>query len=218
MSILRIKIGGVINQRKLMGGLGKRFVMLRRSSHRGSEINGNKYSIAAVYKWMQNSAEKVDWTDWIWNRYNIPKTSFIVWLAMLNKLKTRDTLMKLGISNTDRCLLCDAAVESHKHLFFYCQYSRRCLLLIGKWLGVREVHFDIQKTWKHWKRCFKDPIFRKISFASLADLVYKLWSVRNTAFWNHAIQIPEILCHKVCSEVVDRCHQLINQNWKRKHC
>ncbi|XP_021760244.1 uncharacterized protein LOC110725080 [Chenopodium quinoa] len=167
---------------------------------------------------MQNSAEKVDWTDWIWNRYNIPKTSFIVWLTMLNKLKTRDTLMKLGISNTDRCLLCDAAVESHKHLFFDCQYSRRCLLLIGKWLGVREVHFDIQKTWKHWKRCFKDPIFRKISFASLADLVYQLWSVRNTAFWNHAIQIPEILCHKVCSEVVDRFHQLINQKWKRKHC
>ncbi|XP_021729765.1 uncharacterized protein LOC110696721 [Chenopodium quinoa] len=168
MCTLWLRTGGLIGHRRLRGGPGKR----------------------------SGSAEKVEWTDWIWSRYNIPKTSFIALLAILNKLRIRDTLFKHRISNTDRCLLCGNDIESLQHLFFDCAYSRRCLLVICDWLKIQEGRFNIISTWKHWKKEFKDPILRKIGFASLAALVYYLWSARNSFFKNQAMSIPKILCHK----------------------
>ncbi|XP_021724874.1 uncharacterized protein LOC110692183 [Chenopodium quinoa] len=98
-----------------------------------------KYSIAAVYNWSQGTDEKVNWTDWIWSRYNIPKTAFITWLEILNKLRTRDMLFKHGIYDTDVCLFCDADVDCRELLSCCCVvvfpvFVVLCVAVM--WLGV----------------------------------------------------------------------------------
>ncbi|XP_021743107.1 uncharacterized protein LOC110709204 [Chenopodium quinoa] len=132
------------------------------------------YSIAAVYSWFQGAGEKVGWTDWVWNRYNIPKTSFIAWLAMLNKLRTRDKLFKHGVCDTDKRLLCDTVTECQQHLFFACPYSRRCILIISRWLGIQEAMFNGGRSgsadyrWKMEKTSLSMAIDLKKQYTSLS--------------------------------------------------
>ncbi|XP_074290439.1 uncharacterized protein LOC141617156 [Silene latifolia] len=45
------------------------------------------------------------------------------WLIKLEALNTREKLFRIGISDTDSCVLCDDDKESHKHLFTECAFS-----------------------------------------------------------------------------------------------
>lgn len=58
------------------------------------------------YLWLCGSHDNIRWQHWIWNENNnIPKHSFILWLAALGKLKTREKLGQVGISHDLSCLL-----------------------------------------------------------------------------------------------------------------
>ena len=48
---------------------------------------------------------------------------------MLERLRTSDKLVAMGIHNDDSCVLCSEE-ESHKHLFFECEYSLKCLRML----------------------------------------------------------------------------------------
>ncbi|XP_050237995.1 uncharacterized protein LOC126687475 [Mercurialis annua] len=56
------------------------------------------------------------------DRY-IPKHSFIAWLAIKGKLRTRDKLKSWGCVDDDGCVLCNIGTESLEHLFFNCRVS-----------------------------------------------------------------------------------------------
>ncbi|MDV3201054.1 MAG: reverse transcriptase family protein, partial [Sweet potato little leaf phytoplasma] len=51
-----------------------------------------EYTIKSGYKFLIGSLSAFPWQKMTWNSLSIPKHNFIVWLAMLNKLKTRDRL------------------------------------------------------------------------------------------------------------------------------
>ena len=55
----------------------------------------------------------------MWFPGRIPRASFILWLAVLQKLGTQDRLC-FPIAP---CLLCHSQQESHDHLFFQCPLS-----------------------------------------------------------------------------------------------
>lgn len=48
----------------------------------------------------------------MWGAYNIPKTSITCWMALLDKLKTRERLHRMQIVDSDSCALCTAATET----------------------------------------------------------------------------------------------------------
>ncbi|XP_019252629.1 PREDICTED: uncharacterized protein LOC109231421 [Nicotiana attenuata] len=52
-------------------------------------ING-KYTIKSGYSWKQGRREKWESSRWVWSRNNIPKHSFICWLAMHRRFLTRE--------------------------------------------------------------------------------------------------------------------------------
>ncbi|XP_021750414.1 uncharacterized protein LOC110716088 [Chenopodium quinoa] len=115
----------------------------------------SKYQLGVAYIWLQGDLQAVNWDAWVWNRFNVPKHSFITWLAIQGRLRTRDKLLSYGVCSDSSCLLCGFELETKEHLFFKCNYSRHCLDLICKWLNVREIHYDIEASWKHWKRKLK---------------------------------------------------------------
>uniref|UniRef100_A0A803QEQ7 Reverse transcriptase zinc-binding domain-containing protein n=1 Tax=Cannabis sativa TaxID=3483 RepID=A0A803QEQ7_CANSA len=85
-------------------------------------LNGNlvlqKYTVDYGYKLLNPVQEKVFWNKQIWGRLNTPKHSFVAWLAIQHRLKTRDRLCKMGISTDHGCLLCKEQPETSMHLFF----------------------------------------------------------------------------------------------------
>ena len=72
---------------------------------------------------------------------NIPKHSVILWLTMLNMLKTKERLIKVGLQMEDCCSLCRMEKENLKHLYFACtitgQWLQEIKDCLGGWLEQR---------------------------------------------------------------------------------
>lgn len=66
----------------------------------------------------------VPWHKTIWFKTRIPKHAFLSWVAILNRLPTKDRLQQWGLNISPTCLLCDVSDESRDHIFFACPYSQ----------------------------------------------------------------------------------------------
>ena len=74
------------------------------------QIVGN-YFIAQGYKLFCGNQEKVKCDKQVWNRWNHPKHSFIMWLAIQNRLATRERVSRY--QNIDPvCVFCGSQVET----------------------------------------------------------------------------------------------------------
>lgn len=103
----------------------------------GEWMENQSYSISEVYKKLLNPPGKVNWASWVWSRYALPKTRLIVWLALLDKLKTKDRLFEIDLTPNDSCPLCGTNSESIKHMFFSCKFSTHCLEAVMTWLRLK---------------------------------------------------------------------------------
>uniref|UniRef100_A0A803PJE4 Reverse transcriptase zinc-binding domain-containing protein n=1 Tax=Cannabis sativa TaxID=3483 RepID=A0A803PJE4_CANSA len=108
---------------------------------------------------------KLHWSKEVWSRLNTPKHSLILWLVMLNKLKTKDRLLKMGIKLQETCNLCTECNETIQHLFFECRITNQCLIEIKSWLNWNAATFNIQHLVK-W-----------------IAMVYNAWKMRNAVLW-----------------------------------
>ena len=66
----------------------------------------------------------VPWHKTIWFKTRIPKHAFLSWVAILNRLPTKDRLQQWGMNVSPSCLLCNASDENRDHIFFACPYSQ----------------------------------------------------------------------------------------------
>ncbi|XP_074296921.1 uncharacterized protein LOC141627584 [Silene latifolia] len=68
------------------------------------------YTIVEGYKWLQSTAgTKVPWFTVVWNRYNVPKWNFTMWLVQHERLLTLDRLRKWGMAVPSECFICGQA-------------------------------------------------------------------------------------------------------------
>ncbi|XP_020250848.1 uncharacterized protein LOC109828230 [Asparagus officinalis] len=91
----------------------------------------SKLQLTVVYSIFSPGSHIVPWYNTIWGKLNYPKHTFVLWLAVQNRLLTQDRLMRRGTINSNTCLLCaGSASETRNHLFFDCPYSREVWLAI----------------------------------------------------------------------------------------
>ncbi|XP_074313958.1 uncharacterized protein LOC141649160 [Silene latifolia] len=111
----------------------------------------NGYTIAKGYDFLRERATEVSWHALVWNKWNIPKHSFLAWVYHHGNMNTNQKLYRLGICADDICSACGAATESVDHLFFACDselyFSR--LVLFGV---VSPVIVQVSKDKKIHKR------------------------------------------------------------------
>ncbi|XP_039005550.1 uncharacterized protein LOC120132944 [Hibiscus syriacus] len=73
-----------------------------------------------IWDSIRNKREKVSCHKLIWFPLHIPKFSLIAWMALLNRLPTRDRLLKMGINTEWTCVNCSNDQETRNHLFTQC--------------------------------------------------------------------------------------------------
>lgn len=82
-----------------------------------------------------SSTSKGIWAKLVWFKGAIHKHSIICWLAMLNRLSTRDRKIKYNALLNPTCSFCNLD-ESRDHLFFNCVFSslvlRIAIVNVGK--------------------------------------------------------------------------------------
>uniref|UniRef100_A0A803PWX2 Reverse transcriptase domain-containing protein n=1 Tax=Cannabis sativa TaxID=3483 RepID=A0A803PWX2_CANSA len=160
-----------------------------------------KFSISNTYHLLFIRPEKKDWCKHVWDRLVIPKHKFILWLVLLDRLKTKDRVCRYDPQVDPTCLLCGKADESVQHLFFQCEYSSKCL---AEWKsrlswGTKaiEVHRLLQLISK-----FKgiSVTRRSMMLTMLTALIYQIWGARNDVLWNQKLWQTRIIVDRVQQE------------------
>nr|GEZ77206.1 hypothetical protein [Tanacetum cinerariifolium] len=169
---------------KVEGGLGKKDKVLWKT------VSGRlkDFSVNTVWNDLRVCSDIVPWATLVWFNQCIPRYAFMVWLAIHGRLMTQ-YLMGIWEKNGDmRCVFCKNVPDSHDHLFFECELSKKvwdCLKCM-----VRMDH--ALDRWREMSECSKikpgkkDKVLWKTVSGRLKD-----FSV-NTV-WNDL---------RVCSDIV----------------
>ncbi|KAK4730887.1 hypothetical protein R3W88_023875 [Solanum pinnatisectum] len=171
------------------------------------------YTIKSGYQWKQNEGQQMDWWRAVWNRTNVPKHSFIFWLAMRCRLLTRERLMQMGIGQDIPCPLCGSHPETNAHLFFECEFSKACLEDTLNWLKTKQRNMGLQEIWKGVTRKVTGKTSRGLIWAILAALIYYIWQVRNDAVWDQIVPRTHMILQKIQMKSKVRIFEIL----KRKH-
>lgn len=146
---------------------------------------GEAFSISSAWKALRVHKPKVIWHKVVWFHGNIPRTSFILWLAIRERLGTQDKLF--NTPPLAECLLCGLAPEDHSHLFFSCPISkyiwRRVLWKFGSSAPPLTWSLLIQWIAGNWTGGSLITIVKRLC---LATSVYYIWAERNRRFHSNS--------------------------------
>jgi len=115
----------------------------------------------------------------MWFKNVVPRHSFLLSVAVQQKLTTQDRLHRFGIHGPNRCSLCLHNNEDHNHLFFECSYTAIWWDVCDRCNTPR-----MTKGWDEWIRwatiTWHGKSFinfsRKLGFAAI---VYYIWQERD---------------------------------------
>ncbi|GKE02345.1 putative reverse transcriptase domain-containing protein, partial [Tanacetum coccineum] len=83
------------------------------------------FSVYIVWNDLRVCSETVPWAKLVWFSQCIPRHAFMVCLVIHGRLKTQN-LMGIWEKNGDmRCVFCKNVSDSHDHLFFECEFSKK---------------------------------------------------------------------------------------------
>lgn len=84
---------------------------------------GPSFSSKTTWEHIRERSPTVYWSKVVWFKEHIPRNAFILWLALLWRLPTRDRLRRWGLNVPPDCVLCSNGIETHHHLFFEYEFS-----------------------------------------------------------------------------------------------
>lgn len=96
---------------------------------------GGKFSLLKCYEKLSNCDTIFTGYKQIWNKLSMPKHRFLFWLAVKNKLLTRDRLITYIPDIEIACPVYDHNLENHDHLFFQCRFAKQLVEKVCAWIG-----------------------------------------------------------------------------------
>lgn len=122
---------------------------------------------------IRNSGQSPPWIQAVWQQLHIPKCSFLLWMALKNRLYTRDRLLNFGLNVDPRCVLCNVGHEYISNIFCECNYFKVVLhdaVLGGNRLNYMNGNFFSNGNVSKARKCLAFLFI----FAT-----YSLWRERN---------------------------------------
>lgn len=177
-------------------------------------LSMKEYSIRLIYNKLRGDLPKVEWRRLLCTNWSSPKWRFILYLAILERLYTRDRLLGWGIAISSACSLCEKVEESHEHLFFQCNYSTSIWSKLLQWMGIqRNVQgWDAEKQW-----AIRHALGKKQMCATyrmlLACAVYYIWQERNWRTFRGTQRSNKEMIKLIIQEV--HCRGMLNSKIAR---
>ena len=151
---------------------------------------------------MRTSYPIVPWHKIIWFSQCIPRHTFIMWLALHQKLQTQDIIAKWNTGSVLKCALCGQGGDSVPHLFFQCKYSSKVWTTLKGMFHMDQVGDD----WNGIVGCLmsmhqKNNIKSVPSKIGTATCVYNVWHERNLRLFQDEHKDEETLIKIVKNEI-----------------
>ncbi|GJT92641.1 hypothetical protein Tco_1081486 [Tanacetum coccineum] len=162
--------------------------------------NGKLLDFSAFNVWddIREKNNLVPWSKLVWFSQCIPRHSFMLWLAILGKLKTHDVMTKLDMNLNKVCVFCGKVPDSHNHLFFACDFPK------GVWCELKSmVRLDYAPNSWHdivefiLKRPINNSIWSILQRLVLGATVYMVWQERNFRTFQDRHRSLEELCNLI---------------------
>lgn len=127
---------------------------------------------------------------------------FILYLALNERLQTRETLAAWGIVDDSRCVLCSSGKDSSEHLFFVCGYSATLWRKILQWMHIdnQVLGWKEEITWalRHFKgKHALAEIFR----TALPASIYAVRQERNKRIFQNKMRLVGALIRMIMQEI-----------------
>ncbi|XP_074315242.1 uncharacterized protein LOC141651428 [Silene latifolia] len=164
-------------------------------------LDSKGYTICSGYELVRQRFQAVQWHQYVWNGWCVPRHQFIGWLIAREQLQLKVKLFELGIAADDECLICGSAPETHIHLFQECAYGRMIFSEINK-LCSMSVPTSQHMQWAgdgHGSR-LKKGVLLCIVMATY----YHIWMQRNKARVEGCVLRPEVISNLIKREVTSR--------------
>ncbi|KAE8682295.1 DNA polymerase eta, putative isoform 3 [Hibiscus syriacus] len=100
----------------------KKLLKLRHSAF--PILNTRTICSKEIWEAVRERKSKVSWHKIIWFPMHVPKFSTIAWMAILDRLPTRERLSRMGVLNDTQCVLCNETVKTRNHLFADCSFAK----------------------------------------------------------------------------------------------
>lgn len=140
----------------------------------------NAFSIADCYEVLRYKKQKVEWHNMIWSSVIVPKHSFIAWLFIRGRLKTREFLYSRRITEAQDCGICGREPETIEHLFFGCELSNEVWRRIVVEIGIICQSGVPTRLWRHIARLCRGRSRNARKAKVLATgTIYVIWCERN---------------------------------------
>ena len=190
----------------------------------GDEIG---FSVQKVTMDICNEVPRVIWWKLVWYAQCIPKHSFILWLAIHERLSTQDKLKAWGVQIANRCNLCLCDCEDLQHIFFQCSFSNEV------WIKAKQLA-EIKSSSTQWANIVNEmagdevissigSVIKRLVFAAS---VYQLWNERNNRIFKDKKQTCEEVFCKIVETVKykllgitvkeSRAVEKVEEKWKIK--
>lgn len=137
---------------------------------------GDNGFAAEAYDHFRVKGREISWDSVVWESWSLPKHSFVLWLAALGKLRTKDRLH--FVPENLNCVFCAQEEESHAHLFFHCSWTSSFWSSITRWLHLPRRLPTLSSAIRGLAPKKKSMVHR-MRRASLSIAVYLLWEERN---------------------------------------
>ncbi|XP_028092536.1 uncharacterized protein LOC114292711 [Camellia sinensis] len=191
--------------------------------------SNSQFTIQSTWHYLRKHFDPVNWSTLLWGPYNIPKVSFVVWMAILGRLNTGDRLQNFGVTLSVNCVFCQHLCEDHNHLFFECPFSERVWSYIKGHINVSwpSIPWDdlVQLIAQSVKGKSLGAIITKLAFTCT---VYQLWIARNNRVFNKEMVPEEVVIKGIVDMVRFRVMHITNlkshqtdswflQSWRLPH-
>ena len=128
-----------------------------------------------------------------------PKVEFMVWLALLGKLNTKDRLVKKRMipSELNQCTFCNRQNEDIDHVLLSCPVSWMVWKTTVEELGVQLTYEDnLRNFYTSWNnRRIYNKIRRKLWLTTFFSTLWSLWMQRNAIIFRQQTMDVHSLCH-----------------------
>ncbi|KAJ9564713.1 hypothetical protein OSB04_000679 [Centaurea solstitialis] len=174
---------------------------------RDKEGRLQQFGTGAVWRDLKQQSVVVPWAKRVWFHQNIPRHSFILWLAVKEKLRTLDKLVVWNINQDQKCIFCLNYNESHSHIFVDCSYAKEVWLNM---LGISRMGFlfrnegDLVFGWPDLVSNMNGISCGKSCWGLLqrwvlGAVVYYIWQERNARLFQGKVRNAEGLCNIIKS-------------------
>ncbi|KAL4279936.1 hypothetical protein GQ457_03G009480 [Hibiscus cannabinus] len=162
-------------------------------------------SVKDIWAEVRERHERVAWQKLIWFPCHIPKFSIILWMTNLNRLPTKDRLMKMGMTVDGLCGNCRVSQETRNHLFFECHFSRRVwgMILQKCFINRNVMCWDEEIRWAVTMLKGKSLVVVILKLA-LGAFVYRIWEERNFRQFRNTVRSIEDIVNCIKQDVCIR--------------